>query len=99
MEFTIIHTDDGHKYPYFAGPELALNQFLQDWPLTYKFRDVAYLTVENRKNQPQTDEEWEEDLISSTCIYCGGTREFLGTLGTLRHYRCRNCGLGTSQPS
>lgn len=27
-----------------------------------------------------------------TCPYCTGPGVLLGTLGTLDHYRCRNCG-------
>ena len=31
------------------------------------------------------------------CDVCGGPRQFLGELGDLRHYRCRNCGLDSSE--
>lgn len=27
------------------------------------------------------------------CEACGGPLELLGVLGTIAHYRCRNCGL------
>lgn len=28
-----------------------------------------------------------------TCIVCNGTPHYIGTLGHLDHFRCRNCGL------
>ena len=30
------------------------------------------------------------------CEYCNGTLSFLGTLGTLDHFNCQNCGLESS---
>jgi hypothetical protein len=30
------------------------------------------------------------------CMVCGGPRYLLGSLGNRRHYRCRNCGMGSS---
>lgn len=31
-------------------------------------------------------------MHDETCPHCNGTALPLGTLGTLTHYRCRNCG-------
>jgi hypothetical protein len=33
----------------------------------------------------------------SGCSYCGGERQPFGQLGNRLHYRCRNCGLQTSE--
>ena len=32
-------------------------------------------------------------LEGEPCSQCGGTLAYLGTLGSLEHYRCRNCGM------
>lgn len=40
------------------------------------------------------EEEQEEDILE--CVACGGPLVFLGTLGSARHFRCRNCGAGRS---
>lgn len=32
-----------------------------------------------------------------TCQHCGGPMVPLGALGSLEHYRCRNCGAMDSQ--
>lgn len=37
------------------------------------------------------------DDESASCGMCGGQATPLGTLGTLSHYRCRNCGMDFSQ--
>lgn len=34
----------------------------------------------------------------NTCCICHGPLILLGTLGTLVHYRCRNCGMDQSKP-
>lgn len=31
--------------------------------------------------------------MNKKCSICGGPSVFLGKLGSLRHYRCRNCGM------
>jgi|GEM_PF-6466302 len=31
------------------------------------------------------------------CPMCGGEMEYLGTLGCLAHYRCRDCGMMTNE--
>lgn len=33
------------------------------------------------------------------CAVCGGPCELLGTLGSIDHFRCRNCGMTQSQPT
>jgi len=41
----------------------------------------------------------EDDLSDLTlhCELCGGELIPLGALGSLMHYRCRNCGMDASQ--
>lgn len=39
-----------------------------------------------------TDAEIAEET-PPTCPACGGPGEFLGTLGSLDHFRCRGCGI------
>ena len=39
-----------------------------------------------------THEELVEE-ITPECPACGGPGQFLGTLGTLDHFTCRNCGI------
>jgi len=34
-----------------------------------------------------------------SCSLCNGPLEFMGTLGNLRHFRCRNCGMWSSKKS
>lgn len=31
------------------------------------------------------------------CGICNGELEYMGTLGELDHYRCRNCGMDSSK--
>lgn len=31
----------------------------------------------------------------SACGFCGGPKMLLGSLGLMKHYRCRNCGMPT----
>jgi hypothetical protein len=31
--------------------------------------------------------------MNAKCKLCGGWLMLLGVLGSLRHYRCRNCGM------
>lgn len=33
------------------------------------------------------------------CKECTGTLMFLGLMGNMEHYRCRNCGLDQCQPA
>jgi hypothetical protein len=37
-------------------------------------------------------------LEGEPCSFCGGDLAYLGTLGTLEHYRCRNCGMEFNTP-
>ena len=38
-----------------------------------------------------------EDEVQHFCDVCGGECFILGTLGNRTHYRCRNCGMDSSQ--
>ena len=38
-------------------------------------------------------------MIRNGCKICGGDLECLGKLGTLNHYRCRQCGMMYSKKS
>ena len=42
------------------------------------------------------DEFWDGVLEAPTCPLDGGPGVLLGTLGSLTHYRCRNCGIDYS---
>ncbi len=37
-------------------------------------------------------------LEGEPCSMCGGDLAYLGTLGSMEHYRCRNCGMEFSTP-
>lgn len=39
------------------------------------------------------------DDLHDICAMCRGPLIFLGTLGKLDHYRCRNCGADQNFPS
>jgi hypothetical protein len=39
----------------------------------------------------------DDDLSVRPCSFCGGERGYLGTLGTIEHYVCRNCGMQSNQ--
>lgn len=44
--------------------------------------------------------EWmfQDTPETPTCPQCGGQGNFLGTLGTRDHFRCRQCGWEFSVP-
>jgi transposase-like protein len=35
--------------------------------------------------------------VGHECPICKGEMEYLGTLGCLAHYRCRDCGIMTNE--
>jgi hypothetical protein len=41
----------------------------------------------------------DTDRPYSACKMCGGPLMYLGTLRSLDHFRCRNCGLDQSEVS
>lgn len=40
----------------------------------------------------EDDELDELDVFENDCTLCGGDTTFIGTLGNLDHFRCRDCG-------
>jgi hypothetical protein len=39
-----------------------------------------------------------QEGLENPCNACGGTLEYLGSLGKLRHFRCRNCKMDCHKP-
>ena len=54
------------------------------------------MNVKETTERVETDDE-PEDTTDEGCPACGGPVTLLGTLGKRKHFRCRNCGLDSSE--
>jgi len=73
----------------------ALKMTLRRSPLVTDPRLDTDTDAEAKAELP--DDELEYGLQLRLCGVCGGDGESLGVLGTLHHFRCRQCGAQFAQ--